>query len=182
MSATALTIAVAALAALTIALAIALVLLYREQRRMRFDDPTARAVAEALRAGDDEAALAELLGYLERLTERVNAQAAHLRELDEALTTFRRQSRAHLQRIGLVRFDASESVSGQLSRALCVLDAEDNGFLITTLYDLEHSRTFVRPVTAGRTDKALLDEEREALTLAQHAGTSAQAAEERADA
>ena len=59
MSVTALTIAVAVLAALVIALAVAVYLLHREQRRMRIAEPTARAVADALRSGEDERAIAD---------------------------------------------------------------------------------------------------------------------------
>jgi hypothetical protein len=68
-----------------------------------------------------------------------------------------------------VRFDASDEVSGGLSCALCVLDAHNNGFLVTNLYDLSHSRTFVRAVRAGRTQRELLPEEGEALEAAMQA-------------
>lgn len=182
MTITALTIAVAVLAALVIALAVAVVLLHREQRRRRFDDPTAHAVAEALRAGEDEAALHELLGYLEGLNARVNSQAEHARELDRALVELRDRARAHLQRIGVVRFDASGSVSGRLSCALAILDAHNNGFVITTLYDLERSRTFLRAVRAGRTEKEPLEEERRAIEMAMQGGLSAAAREAGGDA
>jgi len=175
MSTTALTIAFAVLAALVVALAVAVVLLHREQRRRRFDEPTVRAVADALQGGRDEEALTQLLEYLEGLTGRVNSLAEHARALDQTLERFRDRSRAHLQRIGVVRFDAGESVSGRLSCALAILDAHDSGFLITTLYDLERSRTFVRAVKAGRTDKELLEPEREALDMAVRGGLSASA-------
>lgn len=144
MSVTALTIAVAVLAALVIALAVAVYLLHREQRRMRITDPTARAVAEALRSGEDERAIVELLGYLEGVNGRVHALGEHARALDARLAEYRDRAHTHLQRIGVVRFDASDSVSGRLSCALAILDAYNHGFLITTLYDLERSRVFVR--------------------------------------
>lgn len=170
MSTTTLTIGFGVLAALVIALGIAVYLLHREQRRMRLADPTARAVAEALRGEDHERALTELLSYLEGLNERVQALGEHARAVDNALTGLRERTRTHLQRIGVVRFDASDSVSGQLSCALAILDAHNHGFLITTLYDLERSRTFIRPIRAGRADRELLDEEREALVMAMASG------------
>lgn len=175
MSATALTIAVGVLAALVIALAVAVYLLHREQRRMRITDPTARAVADALRSGEDERAVAELLGYLESVNGRVHSLAEHARALDAALAEYRDRAHAHLQRIGVVRFDASDSVSGRLSCALAILDAYNHGFLITTLYDLERSRVFVRGIRAGKADRELLDEEAQALAMAMAGGLSAQA-------
>lgn len=172
MTTTALTIAFGVLAALVIALTIAIEMLWREQRRMRFDSPAARAVAAALRDGRSEDAIGELLGYLEAVHQRMESLAEHARGIDEALEGFRDRSRSHLQRIGVVRFDASESVSGRLSCALCVLDAHSNGFLVTTLYDLERSRTFVRAVRGGGTDRELLDEEAQALHMALAGGVA----------
>ncbi len=177
MTTTGLTIALAVLAALVVGLGIAVKMLYREQRRMRIADPTARKVADALRRGQDEQALGELLGYLEEVNGRVQALAEHARALDATLAEFRDRARAHLQRIGVVRFDASESVSGRLSCALAILDAHNNGFVITTLYDLERSRTFLRAVRAGRTEKEPLEEERRAIEMALQGGLSADAGE-----
>ena len=166
MSTTALTIGLVVLAALVIALAVALALLWREVRDMRIESTTARAVADALRDGRDEEAVRELLQFLESTHARMEALSEHARALDETLGRFHERSKAHLQRIGVVRFDASEEVTAGLSCALCVLDAHSDGFLITTLYDLNRSRTFVRAVRDGRTDRELLPEEAEALQAA----------------
>ncbi len=176
--------ALATLGALIVALGVAVWLLWREQQRMRFESGTARAVAEALRDGRDEDAIGELLGYLEAVHKHVERLAAHAREIDEAMERFRGRARSHLQRIGVVRFDASESVSGRLSCALCVLDGRGDGFLVTTLYDLERSRTFVHGVRGGRTERELLQPEREALEAATSAVPAADtsAPEDRGDA
>ncbi|MGI5818414.1 MAG: DUF4446 family protein [Armatimonadota bacterium] len=166
MSTTALTITVAVLSALVIALCVALYLLWREVGTMRVRSATARSVADALRDGRDEEALRELLEYLEAAHARIEALSEHARALDETLQRFHERSKGHLQRVGVVRFDASDEVSGGLSCALCVLDAHDGGFLITTLYDLNRSRTIVRAVRGGKTDRELLPEEAEALQAA----------------
>ena len=166
MTITALTIVAAVLAALVIALAVAVVLLWREVRASRIQAGTARAVADALRDGRDEEAVRELFGYLEAAHQRMETLSEHARAQDQALEALRERSRSHLQRTGVVRFDANDRLSGHLSCALCVLDAFGHGFLITTLYDLERARTFVRAVKAGKTNRELLDPEREALEMA----------------
>lgn len=166
MTTTALTITVGVLAALVIALGVALYLLWREVSGMRIESGTARSVAAALRDGRDEEAVRELLDYLEGAHGRMEALSEHARALDEALEHISARLRGHLQRVGVHRFDASEDVSGKLSCALCVLDAHNTGFLVTTLYDLNRSRTFVRAVREGRTDRELLPEEAEALKAA----------------
>ena len=166
MTTTALTITVAVLAAVVIALAVMLYLLRREVHSMRIESSTARAVADSLRDGRDEEAVRELLAYLEGAHTRIERLSEHARALDETLQRFNERSKSHLQRTGLVRFDASDDVSAGLSCALCVLDAHNNGFLITALYDLNRSRTFVRAVTGGKTARELLPEEAEALQAA----------------
>lgn len=166
MSTTALTIVVGILTALVIALGVAVHLLRREVHGMRIESGTARSVADALRDGRDEEAVRELLEYLEGAHGRMEALSQHARGLDEALGRFRERARGHLQRVGVVRFDASDDVSGNLSCALCVLDGLNHGFLITTLYDLSRSRTFVRAVRDGKTDRELLPEEAKALKAA----------------
>lgn len=172
MTTTALTVAFAVLAALVVALCVAVWMLWRGHRAMRFEDATAASVADALRDGRDEEAIAELLEYLQRLNERANRLGEHARELDRAASQMRERMKSHLQRIGVVRFDASDDVSGRLSCALCILDANDTGFLITTLYDRERSRTFIRAVRAGRCERELLDPERQALEMAMGGGIS----------
>lgn len=180
MTTTALIIAVAVLAALVIALGVAVYLLRREVVGMRIESATAQAVADSLRDGRDEEAVRELLEYLEGAHSRIEALSRHARDLDETLQRFHERSKSHLQRLGIVRFDASEEVSGGLSCALCVLDAHNDGFLITTLYDISRSsrsRTFVRAVRNGKTDRELLPEEARALEAAMAAGPARPARE-----
>ena len=166
MTTTALTLTVGILGVLVIALGVILGLLWRTVRGMRVESGTARSVADALRDGRDEDAVRELLDYLESVHGRMEVLSQHARALDEALERMAERSRGNLQRVGVYRFDASDDVSGKLSCALCVLDAHNTGFLITTLYDLSRSRTFVRAVRDGKTDRELLPEEAEALKAA----------------
>lgn len=166
MSTGALTIVFAILALLLIGLAVAVYLLYRQVQQLRFDSESATAVAEALRDGRDEEAIRELLDYLEAVHSRLDKLGEHARSLDDRVARISSDARKHIQRMGVVRFDASESVSGTLSCALCVLDADGNGFLVTTLYDLERSRTFVRAVSEGKTEREMLDPEQQALQQA----------------
>ncbi len=154
------------LVGLVIALGVALYFVWRELRGMRIRDGAARSVADALRDGRDEEAVRELLSYLESAHGRLEALSQHARALDQAIERINERSQIHLQRVGILRFDAADDVSGKLSCALCVLDAHNNGFLITTLYDLNRSRTFVRSVREGKTDRELLPEEAEALKSA----------------
>ena len=154
------------LVGLVIALGVALYFVWRELRSMRIRDGAARAVADALRDGRDEEAVRELLSYLESAHGRLEALSQHARALDQAIERINERSQIFLQRVGILRFDAADDVSGKLSCALCVIDAHNNGFLIPTLSALDRSRAFVRSVREGKTDRELLPEEGEALKSA----------------
>jgi len=77
----------------------------------------------------------------------------------------RRQQRA-LSRRALVRFDNDAEVSGKLSFALALLDEKGHGFVLTSLYNLQGNRLFLRPVRGGQVERELLPEEAQALQKA----------------
>lgn len=74
--------------------------------------------------------------------------------------------KACLQRVGLVRFDAFADVGGKQSFALALLDAEDNGLLLTSLFGREGARTYSKPLRAGQSEVPLTEEEKLALKRA----------------
>lgn len=138
------------------AIAMSLLALRQAHAKPKVAGSPLERMAAALEVGDDENAAQELVEYLAAVHERVEniqAEAVSLRE----------RSRHPLQKLGMVRFDAADDISGGMSCALAALDADNNGFILTTLYTRERSRIFVRKMTAGKTDHELLDEEAEAL-------------------
>ena len=150
-------VAVAIAAALALAaLVVSLLALRQARAKPKVAGSPLERMAVALEVGDDENAAQELVEYLGAVHERVeNIQAE--------VVVLRERSRHPLQKLGMVRFDAADDISGGMSCALAALDAGYNGFILTTLYTRERCRGFVRKLTAGKTDYELLDEEAEAL-------------------
>ena len=71
-----------------------------------------------------------------------------------------------LKKIGLVSFDAFDDVKGNLSFALAILDNNNDGIILTSIYGRSSSNTYVREVKDGETKIKLLEEEKEALNKA----------------
>lgn len=71
-----------------------------------------------------------------------------------------------LKKIGLVSFDAFDDVKGNLSFALAILDNNNDGIILTSLYGRSASNTYVREIKNGASSIKLLDEEKEALLKA----------------
>jgi hypothetical protein len=71
-----------------------------------------------------------------------------------------------LQRVGLVRFNPFEDTGGNQSFALALLDAEGNGWVLSSLHARTGTRVYAKAIRAGRSDGALSDEETAAIKQA----------------
>jgi hypothetical protein len=71
------------------------------------------------------------------------------------------------QKIGLHKYDAFNQMGGKLSFALCMLDENDNGFLLNSVHGTDGiNYSYAKDINAGVTDVELSAEERKALDMA----------------
>ena len=146
---------VVALIATVLVLTLAVLWLLRQVSLLR-----ARLVG--LTRGED-GDLGDVLGaHLERVYELA-------REVDRLGTrTGRLESGAGraFQRVGLVRFNPFEDTGGNQSFALALLDAEGNGWVLSSLHARTGTRVYAKAIRGGRSDGALSDEESAAIKQA----------------
>ena len=91
------------------------------------------------------------------------------REVDRLVTrTGRLESGAirAFQRVGLVRFNPFEDTGGNQSFALALLDAEGNGWVLSSLHARAGTRVYAKAIRGGRSDGALSEEETAAIKQA----------------
>ncbi len=151
-----------AIAALVIsgaaALAAAVALALGVAARRAAAQPSSKAMAKLLhqaRKGDVQS-LPALLHQID----------LHLARVEQRVEAAENRLAMAVQKVGLVRFDAEPELGGKVSFALALLDQNDNGFILTSVYRLEDSRIFLREVRSGATQHELLPEERQALSMA----------------
>ncbi len=70
------------------------------------------------------------------------------------------------QRVGLVRFNPFEDTGGNQSFALALLDAEGNGWVLSSLHARTGTRIYAKTIRGGRSDAALSEEELAAIKQA----------------
>ncbi|MDE7211412.1 MAG: DUF4446 family protein [Lachnospiraceae bacterium] len=70
------------------------------------------------------------------------------------------------QKVGLVKYDAFKEMGGRLSFSLCLLDNNDNGFLITSMHTREGCYTYSKEIIKGESYVVLAEEEKHALEQA----------------
>jgi len=108
-----------------------------------------------------------LLTILKKLveTERTNYKA--INELSLNLKNFEEEAKKHIQKVGLIRFNPFKELGGDHSFVLTLLDAKDNGVIITGLHTRERTRVYVKKVKKGKVDIKLSTEEKRSLMEAQ---------------
>lgn len=73
-----------------------------------------------------------------------------------------------VQRVGLVRFNPFDETGGDQSFCVALLDAHNNGMVISSLHSRQGTRIYAKPVREGQgTQYQLSKEEQEAIKIAQ---------------
>lgn len=72
------------------------------------------------------------------------------------------------QKIGIVKYDTFKEMGGKLSFSLCLLDDENNGFILTSMHTREGCYTYVKEIIKGESFVVLAAEERRALEEAKN--------------
>lgn len=70
------------------------------------------------------------------------------------------------QKVALRKYDAFEEMGGHLSFSLCMLDANEDGFIISSMHTREGCYTYIKEIIKGEAFVLLSDEEKKALAEA----------------
>ena len=124
---------------------------------------TLKRRVDSLTRGKDTESLEDIiLSYLKRVES--------LEEGEEitraALTAIKDNLKITYQKKGLVKYDAFREMSGALSYSLALLDKENNGVLISSMYSREGCYTYAKEIIKGESKINLSEEEAEALKQA----------------
>lgn len=108
----------------------------------------------------------DLREILEQVVSYVKDSEIKRVELEKYIATVADRGKFHIQKFGIVKFNPFSQTGGEHSFALTLLDANNNGFIITSLHSREITRLYIKPVSDGKSKLDLSKEEREALRKA----------------
>lgn len=100
-----------------------------------------------------------LIGHIDEVkkvveeNQRIDLENQHLAALLQKAIT----------RVGVVRFRAFDDMGSDLSYAVALLDAKNNGVILSSIFGREDSRSYVKPIEAGNSSYTLTEEEQQAL-------------------
>jgi len=99
----------------------------------------------------------------------VAAELERLARVESQLETLTERGRGAVQHVGVVRFNPFEDTGSNQSFALAMLDDHGDGIVISSLHSRQATRVYLKPISAGRAETALSEEESEALRKARTA-------------
>lgn len=96
---------------------------------------------------------------MEALEQSVEVNTRDIKKMEENL------QKAY-QKVGLVKYDAFREMSGTLSYSFALLDNNDNGVVISSMYSREGCYSYAKEVIHGESAINLSEEEKDALKKA----------------
>ena len=98
--------------------------------------------------------------------ERIEALEKSNEEKDRQIEPIFENLQHVYQKTGLVKYDAFREMSGKLSYAVALLDKEDNGILVNSMYSREGCYSYVKTISGGKCSIEMSEEEQKALKIA----------------
>lgn len=112
-----------------------------------------------LTGGSDKTGLKEVL---EGLLATQKGLQGETKDLYKALEEVKHEGRLHVQRIGLVRFNPFADTGGSQSFTFAILDGQNNGLVMTSLYARSGHRWYIKEVVGGKGKELALSREEQA--------------------
>jgi hypothetical protein len=93
-------------------------------------------------------------------------------KLSRKFAEFKKESKSAVQKVGIVRFNPFSELGGEQSFSIALLNADNDGLVITSLYTREGDRVYGKPIKNGESKYQLSNEEKEAIARAISPGNS----------
>lgn len=87
-------------------------------------------------------------------------------KISKELVDLKKENQFSFQKIALIRFNPFSEVGGGQSFSVALLDANNDGVIITSLYTREGNRVYGKPIKDGQSEYQLSDEEKEVIEKA----------------
>lgn len=119
-----------------------------------------KGISQGVEVKDIKSVLENALSGIRQNGKEISAVKRKLGYLEE-------QAKFHVQKVGLVRFNPFRELGGDHSFSLAILDAENNGIIITSLHTRDRTRVYMKDIKKGRGTSELSAEEKRALSQAE---------------
>lgn len=111
-------------------------------------------------------------GFLQKFNKKTSSPLNYsqlekrLEKIEDEIENIKTNSLAHIQKIGLVRFNPFLETGGNVSFVIALLDGMNSGFVITSLHSRGGTRTYAKPIIKGNSKFELSKDEQRAIIKA----------------
>jgi len=105
--------------------------------------------------------LKEVLAQFKELEKNFERISVELEDL-------KKENKFNVQKVGIVRFNPFREVGGNQSFSIALLDGNDSGAVITSLYTRTDNRVYGKPIKNGQSEYLLSEEEKKAIQIAKY--------------
>ena len=136
---------------------IALMIGFIVSLEMRLSDMK-RHFRQIMMGGDDNSSPQEILiKHAEKINSAIDAEE----KLNRELNRIKNLASKSISRVAVVRFNAFQDDTAELSYCIALLDAENSGVIISSLTGRDFSRSYVKPIEKGTSPNYKLTKEEE---------------------
>jgi hypothetical protein len=108
----------------------------------------------------------DLEGVLFEEIKRLKKAEKDIKGLFKSSKVLEEMASQSIQKTGVVRFNPFKETGGDQSFAIALLDAHNNGLVVSSLFTRQGTRIYSKPIEAGQSKYPLSKEEMEALKKA----------------
>jgi len=105
--------------------------------------------------------LGEALSQLKELKENLKKFSGELEKL-------KKENAFNVKKVGIIRFSPFKEVGGDQSFSIAILDGNNDGVVISSLYTREENRIYGKPIKGCSSEYLLSDEEKQAIEKAKN--------------
>lgn len=88
------------------------------------------------------------------------------KDLEKRINSLEKNIKECIQKVGIIRYSAFEDVGSDLSFSYALLDDNDNGIVISSMYARDSSFCYGKQITSGNSKNTLTVEEIQSIDLA----------------
>lgn len=103
-----------------------------------------------------------LMGHIDEVRELVKK----VDSLEQENKRIDLMAKKAVQKVSVIRFNAFDGVGSDLSYAIALLDAQNDGVVLTCIFGRDESRCYAKPIVGGTSSYTLAEEEKSALSEA----------------
>jgi hypothetical protein len=105
----------------------------------------------------------QLEDFILNQNKKINALAERADYIEEAVFSLSEEQKLAVQKIGVLRYNSLADSGGNLSFSIALLDAKNNGVVISSMHGRENNRVYAKPILEGKSEFSLTDEEVKAI-------------------